>query len=106
MELIKPKIKDYPGKHIELAIDDPGLDFAAAEANQAAKTLCRVRAGHEPAMLFGPSGSKLQDLSGEGMALGVVADYNYKEYSLQGWEAGSLVVVGTDGIRETRNVGG
>jgi sigma-B regulation protein RsbU (phosphoserine phosphatase) len=76
------------------------------EVNQAAKTLCWVRAGHEPAMLFGPTGSKFQDLSGEGMALGVVADYNFKEYSLQGWEAGSLVVIGTDGIREMRNVHG
>jgi sigma-B regulation protein RsbU (phosphoserine phosphatase) len=76
------------------------------EVNQAAKTLCWVRAGHEPAMLFGPSGSKLQDLSGEGMALGVVADYNFKEYTLQGWESGSLVVIGTDGIREMRNVHG
>lgn len=76
------------------------------EVNQPAKTLCWIRAGHEPAMLFEPSGSKLQDLSGEGMALGVVEDYNYKEYTLQGWESGSVIVIGTDGIRETRNGSG
>ena len=42
MDLIKPKIKDYPGKHIELKIDDPGLDFAAAKdiAKQKAKEIC------------------------------------------------------------------
>lgn len=76
------------------------------EVNQRTKTLCWVRAGHEPAMLFEPSGSNLQDLSGEGMALGVVEDYNYQEYTLQGWESGSVIVIGTDGIRETRNGSG
>jgi sigma-B regulation protein RsbU (phosphoserine phosphatase) len=76
------------------------------EVNQSAKTLCWVRAGHEPAMVFGPSGSKLQDLYGEGIALGVIADYNYAEYTLQGWESGSVIVIGTDGVRETRNSNG
>jgi sigma-B regulation protein RsbU (phosphoserine phosphatase) len=76
------------------------------EVNQAAKTLCWVRAGHEPAMVFGPSGSKSQDLYGEGIALGVVADYNYAEYTLQDWEPGSVIVIGTDGVRETRNSDG
>ena len=73
------------------------------EVNQATKTLRWVRAGHEPATIFGPSGNKSQDLYGDGVALGVVADYNYTEYTLQDWEPGSVIVIGTDGIRETRN---
>ena len=42
MEIIKPKIKDYPGRHIELKIDNPELDFAAATdmAKQKAKEFC------------------------------------------------------------------
>ena len=76
------------------------------EVNQTAKTLTWVRAGHEPATVFGPSGSKSQDLYGEGLALGVVSDYNYAEYTLEGWEPGSVIVIGTDGIRETRNSNG
>ena len=42
MELRKPKIKDYPGKHIELKIDNPDLDFAEAKdcARQKAKEIC------------------------------------------------------------------
>jgi hypothetical protein len=42
MELIKPKIKNYPGKHIELKIDKPNLDFAEAKdlAKQKAKEMC------------------------------------------------------------------
>ena len=76
------------------------------EVNQPAKTLCWVRAGHEPALFFGPDGRKLRDLSGEGMALGVVGDYNFEEYTVQDWEPGSMIVIGTDGIRETRNDSG
>lgn len=76
------------------------------EVNLSAKTLRWVRAGHEPAMVFGPSGSKLQDLYGEGIALGVIADYSYTDYTLQGWESGSVIVIGTDGVRETRNNNG
>jgi len=42
MELLKPKVKDYPGKHIELKIDNPGLDFAEAKnfAKQKVKEIC------------------------------------------------------------------
>ena len=41
MELIKPEIKDYPGKRIELKIDNPNLDFAEAKdlAKQRAKEI-------------------------------------------------------------------
>ena len=42
MEKLKPNIKDYPGKHIELKIDNPDLNFAAAKdiAKQKAKAVC------------------------------------------------------------------
>lgn len=42
MDLLKPKIKDYPGRHIELKIDGPDLDFAEAKdmAKQKAKKIC------------------------------------------------------------------
>lgn len=42
MKLIKPKIKDYPGKHIELKIDNPDLEFTEAKdiAKQTAKGVC------------------------------------------------------------------
>lgn len=42
MKLIKPKIKDYPGKHIELKIDNPDLEFSKANeiAKQKAKEVC------------------------------------------------------------------
>jgi hypothetical protein len=42
MELTKPKIQDYPGKHIALKIDDPNLDFTKAKdlAKQKVKEIC------------------------------------------------------------------
>jgi hypothetical protein len=42
MKLLKPKIKDYPGNHIELRIDKPDLDFEEARglAKQKAKETC------------------------------------------------------------------
>ena len=40
---------------------------------------------------------------GEGLVLGVETDFGYREYTHQGWAPGSVLVVGTDGISETRN---
>ena len=42
MELLKPDIKDFPGKHIKIKVDQPNLDFEAAKdiAKQKAKELC------------------------------------------------------------------
>ncbi len=73
------------------------------EINVAAKTLSWVRAGHEPALVYDPTGDRFENLTGEGLVLGVDADYSYKQYSVRGWAPGSVVVVGTDGIQETRN---
>jgi len=30
MDLLKPKIEDYPGKHIKLKIDNPNLEIPPA----------------------------------------------------------------------------
>ena len=73
------------------------------EIDPSAKTLRWVRAGHEPAMVFGPGGEMLKELSGNGMALGVVEDYTYSDYMLQGWKPGSVIIIGTDGIHEARD---
>jgi sigma-B regulation protein RsbU (phosphoserine phosphatase) len=62
-----------------------------------------VRAGHEPAKIFAPSNRKFERMSGEGIALGVIGDYTYTDNMLQGWTPGSVILIGTDGIQETRN---
>jgi sigma-B regulation protein RsbU (phosphoserine phosphatase) len=76
------------------------------EIDPAAKTLRWVRAGHEPALLYDPAGAVFHELNGEGIAMGVVEQAEYRDYSQQGWAPGSVVVIGTDGITETRNAAG
>jgi sigma-B regulation protein RsbU (phosphoserine phosphatase) len=73
------------------------------EIDPAAQWLRWVRAGHEPAVVYSPETGSFSDLGGEGMALGVEAEAHYQDYDRQGWEPGTVVVIGTDGITETRN---
>ena len=42
MELIKPDIKDYPGNHVEIKIDNPQLQFNEAKdiAKKRAEAFC------------------------------------------------------------------
>jgi sigma-B regulation protein RsbU (phosphoserine phosphatase) len=76
------------------------------EIDPAAKTLRWVRAGHEPAMIYNPAGANFRELGGEGIAIGVVDAAAYQDYTQQGWEPGSVLVIGTDGITETRSLSG
>jgi len=76
------------------------------EIDSTAKTLRWVRAGHEPALVYSPGSANFQQLGGDGIAMGVLKNAEYKDYYRQGWEPGSVVVVGTDGITETRNAAG
>lgn len=69
-------------------------------------TLNWVRAGHEPAILYNVEDDIFLELAGEGMAMGVVEDLKYQKYNHRGWTPGSVVVVGTDGIREAQNDSG
>ena len=70
------------------------------------KMLRWVRAGHDPAILFDPGEATFHELTGEGMALGVEKDIEFQEVTRQGWTPGSVIVVGTDGIREATNLQG
>ncbi len=42
LELLKPKIEEYPGRHVIIQIDNPNLDFSAAKdiAKLKAKEIC------------------------------------------------------------------
>ena len=42
MELLKPKVTDFPGKHLKINTGNPSLDFAEAKdlAKQKAKETC------------------------------------------------------------------
>ncbi len=62
-----------------------------------------VRAGHDPAILFDPTKKRLEVLDGPGVALGVSDEMTYVSQSLTGWSHETVLLIGTDGIWETRN---
>jgi len=76
------------------------------EIDVSSKMLRWVRAGHDPAIFYDAGEDAFEELAGDGMALGVDKNIEFQEFSRQGWTAGSVIVIGTDGIRETLNVEG
>ena len=65
-----------------------------------------VRAGHDPAIFYDPAADQFIELDGFGMALGVEKDSQYEENRQNDIPRGSIIVLGTDGIWETRNESG
>jgi len=65
-----------------------------------------VRAGHDPAIYYDPATAQIEELSGDGMALGVYPDAHYTVNEKNGFNRGSVIVLGTDGIWESRNSSG
>jgi serine phosphatase RsbU (regulator of sigma subunit) len=61
-----------------------------------------VHAGHEPAILYDPSEDSFESLGGEGLPLGVMNDWVYEESEKQ-LHSGQIILIGTDGIKETHN---
>jgi sigma-B regulation protein RsbU (phosphoserine phosphatase) len=44
------------------------------------------------------------ELGGKGIALGLDENWTYKEYVKTGWNYGNIILIGTDGIWETKNL--
>ncbi|MBW1712991.1 MAG: SpoIIE family protein phosphatase [Deltaproteobacteria bacterium] len=65
-----------------------------------------VSAGHDPALVYDPADGSFDELKGADIPLGIESDWPYQEFSREGWKAGQIIVLGTDGIWETRNPGG
>jgi len=72
-----------------------------AEIDPSLKTLHWVRAGHDPAFLYDPTTGAIEELKGEGLALGIDANYAYRRNAKTGLSAGQILLIGTDGIWET-----
>ena len=74
-----------------------------AEISLAEKALRWVRAGHDPAIFYDPGLDQFKELRGEGIALGIDPEGNYRENVVQNLSNGQILVIGTDGIWEARN---
>ncbi|MEW6220595.1 MAG: SpoIIE family protein phosphatase [Thermodesulfobacteriota bacterium] len=76
-----------------------------AEIDSDCRELVWVRAGHEPALLYDPGQDSCQELAGPGLALGVMAGAVFQEGRTR-IPAGGVLLIGTDGLWETRSAGG
>jgi sigma-B regulation protein RsbU (phosphoserine phosphatase) len=74
--------------------------------NSAEKTITWVRAGHEPGLCYMPETNEFVELRGRGLTLGIFDDIKYDEYTTSALHPGTIVILGTDGIYETRDTKG
>jgi sigma-B regulation protein RsbU (phosphoserine phosphatase) len=65
-----------------------------------------VRAGHDPAIYYDPVNDSFDYLVGPGVPLGVDADWPFEENQRDDLRPGQIIVIGTDGIWESRNADG
>ncbi len=70
------------------------------------KNLSWVSAGHDPAMIYTPATDSFSELGGADIPLGIEAEYAYSAFDRDGLEPGQVIVIGTDGIWDTRNANG
>jgi len=89
-------------------VEDSGgfMTLFYLEIDTAAQRLDWVRAGHDPAIFSDPAGGSVEELKGEGVALGIDAGYVYRGYRKTGLASGQVILLGTDGIWEARNAAG
>jgi sigma-B regulation protein RsbU (phosphoserine phosphatase) len=91
--------------HLSRDVEDSGqfmtLFYLVIDPVQ--RSLKWVRAGHEPAVLYDPIRDVFEELRGSGVALGVDETWRYREECRSGLLNGHVILIGTDGIWESRN---
>ena len=68
------------------------------------QTLRWMSAGHAPVFLY--KNGLIEELESSGIPLGIIADTDYQTTSTLHFSSGDLLLIGTDGIWETRNPAG
>ena len=89
--------------HRDTASSGSFVTLFLLEVDPAAGCLEWVRAGHDPALLYRAAADEVLELGGPGMALGVDGLGSYLSGFRSGLVAGDVLLIGTDGIWETRN---
>ncbi|MGE5546411.1 MAG: PP2C family protein-serine/threonine phosphatase [Solirubrobacterales bacterium] len=62
-----------------------------------------VNAGQGPAIAYYPETDRFREVGGPDIPLGIDPDWRFHELEHSGWPTGALLVIGTDGVWETRN---
>jgi sigma-B regulation protein RsbU (phosphoserine phosphatase) len=86
-------------------VEDTGrfLTLFYLQIDMTHRRLSWVRAGHEPALLYDPVSDRFEELTGDGIALGVDDSRQFVESSRDHLNAGQIILLSTDGIWEARN---
>lgn len=75
------------------------------EIDKQKKNIRWVSAGHDPAILYDPLADAFYELGGRNVALGIDINIKYEELR-RDIAGGQILVIGTDGIWESRNIKG
>ena len=70
------------------------------------RSLIWADAGHDPAIVYQPANNEFSALSGEDIPLGVDSNWHYATDHVTKLNGGELVMLGTDGIWETKSPSG
>jgi sigma-B regulation protein RsbU (phosphoserine phosphatase) len=70
------------------------------------RSMSWVRAGHDPAVWYDPLTDQIEELHGDGMALGVDENIEFTQYQKSGLKEGQILLLSTDGLWETQNPAG
>ena len=73
------------------------------EIDPASDRLQWVRAGHEPALLYQKRLGQITRLGGRGIVLGIDESFVFETQVSDDIQKGDIILIGTDGIYETRN---
>jgi phosphoserine phosphatase RsbU/P len=63
-------------------------------------------AGHDAAVIYSPASDNFRELDGAEIPLGLMPGTTYDRYTADGVRVGDVLIVGTDGIWETKNAAG
>lgn len=92
-------------RHMAKDVEDSGqfitMIYLIIDSNQ--KSLQWVRAGHDPGIFYDPHSDTFEELHGLGIALGVIEDWDYAEYTKTALKKGQIIFLSTDGLWEARN---
>jgi serine phosphatase RsbU (regulator of sigma subunit) len=92
-------------RHMVKDVEDSGqfITMLYLTIDPTQKSLQWVRAGHDPGIFYDPHSDTFEKLNGLGIALGVIEDWNFAEYTKTALKKGQIIFLSTDGLWEARN---
>jgi len=89
----------------DFSTTDRFMTLFALQIDRRDGSMCWVRAGHDPALVYDPQTDRFDTLDGSGLPLGISGTGAFSENRSGRLSPGTIVAVGTDGIWEARGPG-